>query len=158
MVIKKRLVHQPSIDFSPVIVTTKRFFACLLMCATNSFMDIEPLYLCYMWQDIVIALVGLSFGFMLLPQLRDAIHGKSVNVYTAGLTTVGLYILAITFVTLNMWITAFAELFSGTIWLLLFLLSVRNKRKTIQTFPLFYKSLEKCPGNPRISILLQKLR
>jgi hypothetical protein len=84
-----------------------------------------------MWQDIVIALVGLSFGFMLLPQLRDAIHGKSVNMYTAGLTTVGLYILATTFVTLNMWITVFAEIFSGTIWLLLFLLSVRNKRKTI---------------------------
>jgi hypothetical protein len=84
-----------------------------------------------MWQDMVIAVVGLSFGFMLLPQLRDVIHGKSVNVYTAGLTTVGLYILAITFFTMNMWITVFAEIFSGTIWLLLFLFSVRNKRKTI---------------------------
>ena len=31
-----------------------------------------------MWQDIVIALVGLSFGFMLLPQLRDVIHGKYI--------------------------------------------------------------------------------
>jgi hypothetical protein len=84
-----------------------------------------------MWQDSIIALVGLSFGFMLVPQLRDVIHGKSMNVYTAGLTTFGLYILAITFFTLNMWITVFAEIFSGTIWLLLFLFSVRNKRKTI---------------------------
>jgi hypothetical protein len=84
-----------------------------------------------MWQDIIIALVGLSFGFMLVPQLRDVIHGKSMNVYTAGLTTVGLYILAATFYTLNLWITVFAEIFSGTIWFLLFLFSVRNKRKTI---------------------------
>ena len=84
-----------------------------------------------MWQDIVIALVGVSFGFMLLPQLRDAIHGKSVNVYTAGLTTVGLYILAITFFTLDMWITVIAEIFSGTVWFLLFLFSAINKRKAI---------------------------
>jgi hypothetical protein len=82
-----------------------------------------------MWQDTVIALVGLSFGFMLLPQVRDCIRGKSVNVYTAGLTTVGLYILAITFFTLDMWITVIAEIFSGSVWLLLFLFSVINKRK-----------------------------
>jgi hypothetical protein len=82
-----------------------------------------------MWQDTVIALVGLSFGFMLFPQVRECILGKSVNVYTAGLTTVGLYILAITFFTLDMWITVIAEIFSGSVWLLLFLFSVINKRK-----------------------------
>lgn len=87
------------------------------------------LSLCSMWQDIIIALVGLSFGFMLFPQLRDVIHGKSVNVYTAGLTTVGLYILAITFFTLDMLITVIAEIFSGTVWLLLFLFSATNKIK-----------------------------
>ena len=92
-------------------------------------MDNELLSICSMWQDIVIALVGLSFGFMLLPQVRDGIHGKSVNMYTAGLTTIGLYILAITFFTLDMWITVIAEIFSGTVWLLLFLFSVINKRK-----------------------------
>lgn len=86
--------------------------------------------LCSMWQDLVIAFVGLSFGFMLFPQLRDVIHGKSVNVYTAGLTTTGLYILAITFFTLDMLITVIAEIFSGTVWLLLFLFSTINKRKT----------------------------
>jgi hypothetical protein len=92
-------------------------------------MDNELLLVCSMWQDTVIALVGLSFGFMLLPQVIDCIHGKSVNVYTAGLTTVGLYILAITFFTLDMPITVIAEIFSGTVWLLLFLFSVINKRK-----------------------------
>ncbi len=83
-----------------------------------------------MWQDIVIALVGLSFGLMLFPQLRDVIHGKSVNIYTAGLTTAGLYVLALTFFTLEMWITVIAETFAGTVWFLLFFFSVINKRKT----------------------------
>ena len=84
-----------------------------------------------MWQDIVVAVVSIAFGFMLIPQLRDVIKGSSVNIYTAGLTTIGLYILGVTFYTLGMWITVIAESFSGTIWLLLFLFSVRNKRKRI---------------------------
>ena len=84
-----------------------------------------------LWQDIVIALVGLSFGFMLLPQLKDVIHGKTLNVLTAGLTTIGLYILAFTFYTLDLWITVFAELFSATVWLLLFIFSMKNNRKNL---------------------------
>ena len=83
-----------------------------------------------MWQDFLIALVGLSFGLMLFPQLRDVIHGKSVNIYTARLTTVGLYILALTFFTLEMWVTVIAEMFAGTVWFLLFFFSIINKRKT----------------------------
>jgi hypothetical protein len=70
---------------------------------------------------------------MLIPQLRDSIHGKVVNVYTAGLTTAGLYILGITFFTLEMWITVVAEMFSGTVWFLLFLSSAINKRKAKQS-------------------------
>ena len=82
-----------------------------------------------MWQDVVIAVIGLAFGFMLLPQLRDVINGKSINILTAGLTTTGLYIMAVTFYTLDMWITVVAEIFSGTVWLSLFVLSIKNKRK-----------------------------
>lgn len=83
-----------------------------------------------MWQDYVIAIVSLLFGFILLPQLRDVWRGKTaLNLFTAGLTTIGLYILAITFFTLNLWVSVAAEIFSGTIWLLLFLFSVINKRK-----------------------------
>lgn len=84
-----------------------------------------------LWQDLVIALVGLSFGFMLLPQLKDVIRGKTLNVSTAGLTTIGLYILAVTFYTLELWITVFAELFSATVWFLLFFFSMKNKRKNM---------------------------
>jgi len=81
------------------------------------------------WQDAVIAIVGLLFGFILLPLLRDVWRGASINVFTAGLTTVGLYIMAFTFFTIPYWLSFFAEIFSGTIWLLLFVLSVRNNKK-----------------------------
>jgi len=82
-----------------------------------------------LWQDIVIALVSLLFGFILLPQLKDVWSGKTIlNSFTAALTTVGLFILAATFFTLNLWISVAAETFSGVIWLLLFILSVKNKK------------------------------
>ena len=85
-----------------------------------------------MWQDIVIAIVSVLFGFILIPQLKDVWHGKTIlNIYTAGLTTIGLYILGITFFTMQMWVSFGAEFFSGTVWLVLFVLSVRNKKKKI---------------------------
>jgi hypothetical protein len=84
----------------------------------------------YAWQDIVIAVVSILFGFILIPQLKDVWRGKStLNLFTASLTTIGLYILAITFFTMQFWISFTAEIFSGTIWLLLFALSFNNKRK-----------------------------
>lgn len=84
----------------------------------------------YAWQDIVIAVVSILFGFILMPQLKDVWHGKSIlNLYTSSLTTIGLFVLAITFYTMQFWISFTAEIFSGTIWLLLFVLSFKNTRK-----------------------------
>jgi hypothetical protein len=83
----------------------------------------------YVWQDVIIAVVSILFGFILIPQFKDLLSGKIyINLYTAGLTTLGLYILAATFLTLHFWISFIADIFSGTIWLLLFFYSVRNKR------------------------------
>ena len=83
-----------------------------------------------MWQDYVIAIVSVLFGFILIPQLKDVWHGKTIlNIYTAGLTTIGLYILGITFFTMQMWVSFGAEFFSGTIWFLLFVFSLKNVKK-----------------------------
>lgn len=83
-----------------------------------------------MWQDYVIACVSVLFGFILIPQLIDVWKkGVVLNIFTAGLTTIGLYVLGITFFTLEMWISFGAEFFSGTVWLLLFALSFLNKKK-----------------------------
>lgn len=83
-----------------------------------------------MWQDFVIAIVSLLFGFVMIPQFMDAWKGKAcLNLYTAGLTTIGLFIMSGTFITLNLWISVIAESFSGVIWFLLFILSYRNRAK-----------------------------
>ena len=84
-----------------------------------------------MWQDYVIAIVSLLFGIILLPQLLDTWRGKTIlNLYTASLTTIGLFILAGTFFTLEFWTSFIADVISGVIWFLLFLFSFQNKRKT----------------------------
>jgi len=84
----------------------------------------------YQWQDLVIAVVSLMFGFILLPQLRDVWKGKtSLNLFTAGLTTIGLVILTATFYTMSFWISMIADAFSGIVWLLLFVFSFRNLKK-----------------------------
>lgn len=82
------------------------------------------------WQDLVIAIIGLLFGFILLPQLHDVIKKKIVlNLYTAALTTIGLYIMTATFFTMGFWITFIADFFTATVWLLLFIFSLMNKRE-----------------------------
>jgi hypothetical protein len=84
-----------------------------------------------MWQDYVIAIVSLLFGVILLPQLIDTWRGKTIlNLYTASLTTIGLFILAGTFFTLQFWTSFIADVISGVIWFLLFLFSLKNKRKS----------------------------
>jgi CHASE2 domain-containing sensor protein len=82
------------------------------------------------WQDLVIAVIGLLFGFILIPQLYDVIKKNIVlNLYTAALTTIGLYIMTATFFTMGFWITFIADFFTATVWLLLFIFSYLNFRK-----------------------------
>lgn len=84
-----------------------------------------------MWQDYVIAIVSLLFGVILLPQLLDTWRGKTIlNLYTTSLTTIGLFILAATFFTMSYWTSFIADIISGVIWFVLFLFSLKNKRKT----------------------------
>ena len=82
-----------------------------------------------MWQDFLIALVGLSFGLMLFPQLRDVIHGKSVNIYTAGLTTVGLYVFSANiFYTWNVGYSNCRNFFRNRMVSIVLLLRIKQKK------------------------------
>jgi hypothetical protein len=84
--------------------------------------------------DIIIAVVSFTFGFILLPQLRDVYRGKtSLNLFTASLTTIGLIILTVNFFFMDFWISFIADFVSAVVWFFLFVFSVRNlkKKKTI---------------------------
>ena len=81
--------------------------------------------------DIIIAVVSFTFGFILLPQLRDVWRGKTtLNLFTASLTSVGLIILTVNFFFMGFWMSFFADFFSTIVWSLLFILSYRNIKKS----------------------------
>ena len=62
-------------------------------------------------------------------QLRDVIKKKSsLNVFTAGATAVGNYGLAYVFFTLDLWLSVSSSFLIATLWLLLFIFSMRNKK------------------------------
>lgn len=76
------------------------------------------------WQDKVIMLVGLSFGFMLIPMVLDSLNGQTVSLLTSLPTALGLFILSYCFWTLNLKLSFVANIFSGSMWALLFILGV----------------------------------
>jgi hypothetical protein len=81
-----------------------------------------------MWEDIVISVMGFLFGFMLFPQVRDSLNGKCMNLYTSGLTTLGIFCIDIAFASLGLWISVISETFVGLVWLLLFVLGVKYRK------------------------------
>lgn len=84
----------------------------------------------FIWQDIVVAVVSLMFGLILIPQLVEVYRGKTtLNLFSASITTIGLYILAATFLTLDLWLSFLSDIIAGTVWLLLFIFSYRNLKK-----------------------------
>jgi len=76
------------------------------------------------WQDKVIMLVGLSFGFMLIPMVLDSLNGQTVSALTSFPTTIGIFILAYCFYTLHLKLAFISNIFSGSMWALLFILGV----------------------------------
>jgi hypothetical protein len=76
-----------------------------------------------MWQDYVISIVNLSFSFMLIPQLISSCNGHHVNMWTSGLTTIGLLILLFCFATLDLSLSVISTGFCAGMWLIIFTLA-----------------------------------
>jgi len=75
------------------------------------------------WQDIVITLANLLFTYSLIIQVYAGFKNKKAHLHfqTAILTAIGLYVMAITFASLNLLFSAIAAGVNGTLWLLLFI-------------------------------------
>jgi hypothetical protein len=81
------------------------------------------------WQDYAITIIVYMFVFVTIPQLIDVMKGRtSLNLITAGATTFGNYFLGYIFLTLNLWLSVSSAFLIATIWLLIFLFSIRNKK------------------------------
>ena len=82
------------------------------------------------WQDLVITIANILFSYALIPQViygfKD--HKPTVLIQTAFLTALGLYAVAIAFLTLNLIFSAVVSLLTGTLWALLLIQSIIYKR------------------------------
>jgi hypothetical protein len=76
-----------------------------------------------MWQDIVIAIANILFGYSLIWQVYYGFKKKKalLSKQSSFLTTLGLYALAITYFSLNLYLSTLIGVFNGTMWLLLFI-------------------------------------
>lgn len=76
-----------------------------------------------MWQDLVIALANILFGYSLAYQVYRGFREKKgfLTLQTSFLTTIGLYAMSITYFTLNLYFSTIIATFNATMWLLLFI-------------------------------------
>ncbi|MBT4136147.1 hypothetical protein HOD75_00205 [archaeon] len=75
------------------------------------------------WQDIVIAIANVLFGYSLIYQVYLGFKKRKgfLAIQTSFLTTIGLYAIAFAFLTMNLYISALVSVFNGTLWLILFI-------------------------------------
>jgi len=85
---------------------------------------IENAFRCYMWQDKVISVVGLLFGFMLIPMVIDSLNGITVNIVSSSLTAIGLFIMAGCFWTMKLKLSFISNLITATMWTILFVIAI----------------------------------
>ncbi|MBT4935696.1 hypothetical protein HOL21_02130 [Candidatus Woesearchaeota archaeon] len=74
------------------------------------------------WQDMVIAIANLLFTFSIFSQVHHGFKRKKgfVILQTSGLTSLGLYAIAIAFFTLSLYFSAIIASINATLWAILF--------------------------------------
>ncbi len=75
------------------------------------------------WQDIMITAASIVFFVALLPQVYHGFKEKRgvVKLATSAPTFVGLYVIAGTYASLQLYFSAIISVIVGTLWLLLFI-------------------------------------
>ena len=84
-----------------------------------------------MWQDYLLTFVIFMFAWCMIPQVKDVLKKKVVlNLWSAGITALGNYVCAIIWILLPtpLWVSVIASVSVGTIWLVLFVGSIRNMK------------------------------
>lgn len=81
------------------------------------------------WQDLVIPFVNVLFIIALVPQVYYGFKMKKalITLQTSLITFSGLYILAVTFLTLNLYFSTIGTLASAMLWYVLLLQTIVYK-------------------------------
>jgi hypothetical protein len=82
------------------------------------------------WQDIIIAVANILFGYSLAYQVYKGFREKKgfLSLQTSSLTTIGLYALAVAYLTLNLYVSTIIATFNATMWLILFIQGLIYKK------------------------------
>ena len=84
------------------------------------------------WQDYAIMGIVYMFVAVTIPQVIDVVKGKtSLNILTAGPTSLGNYGLAYVFFTLELWLSVISAVLIASLWLVLFIFSYRNNKRKL---------------------------
>lgn len=76
-----------------------------------------------MWQDMLIFVVSLVLSYGLVVQVIHGFKDKKghITFQTGLVTTIGMYLITISFFTLGMLFSGMVTFFNGTMWLTLFI-------------------------------------
>ncbi|HLC37250.1 MAG TPA: hypothetical protein VJJ53_00540 [Candidatus Nanoarchaeia archaeon] len=76
-----------------------------------------------LWQDIIISISNILFSYALIPQVYHGFKKKKgfITLQTSLLTFVGLYAIAIAFLTFKLYFSMTITAITGTFWVILFL-------------------------------------
>ncbi len=83
-----------------------------------------------MWQDIVVAVANVLFGYSLIYQVYRGFKEKkgTLTIPTSLLTTIGMFAMTIVYLSLNLYISTIIGLFNGTMWLLLLIQGIKYRK------------------------------
>jgi hypothetical protein len=70
------------------------------------------------WQDIVITITVFILGYALVPQIYQGFKEKKglINLQTSILTSLGVYVLSIMYLTLELYFSSIMMFLSGILW------------------------------------------
>lgn len=80
----------------------------------------------YLSQDITIMVTNIAFTLFLIPMIRKP---DKPPLKSSGLTSIGIYLLAVSFATIGLWLGAVATTLNAMAWSILFIQGVTKRRR-----------------------------
>tara|TARA_Y100000034_G_scaffold71098_1_gene85715 strand:- start:4909 stop:5160 length:252 start_codon:yes stop_codon:yes gene_type:complete len=74
------------------------------------------------WQDIVITITIIAFGYALIPQVYQGFKQKKgfINLQTSGITALGMYVITFVYFTLKLYFSTIVVFITAVFWTILF--------------------------------------
>ena len=79
------------------------------------------------WQDVIIAVIMLSFSYALIPQILQGFRQKKglINLQTSTITAIGMYVITFTYLTLHLYFSTIISFTTAILWTVLFFQKIK---------------------------------